>query len=488
MVTFQQRNQHMRFVYFLLLILFINYSCSTSKKEQFEIVIQNGNIIDLESGGIKKQDIFISEGRIKKISSANSEQNFEAKEIIDATGKYILPGFWDNHTHFRGGDSLIAANKNFLNLFIANGITTVRDAGGDLTTPILKWRKQIAEGNLVGPTIYTSGPKIDGPAATWAGSLEVENEIDITNALEILQRIPSDYIKLYDSKISGEMYLKTIAEAENRNLITSGHMPFTVELDDAVGSGIDAIEHLYYIMKGCSSEEEVITQQLVAKKIGFWDAMPALMSTYQDTTAQATFSNLKENNVFVVTTLHIGKVLSYLDEVDHTQDAYLKYITPSFKKTYEGRIQRALNASEKTRQDRKDLDTFFGQLAKSLNDAGVGLLAGSDSGAYNSYTYPGVSLHKELEEMVANGIPPLDALRTSAYNGSKFLKKEVNYGSLTEGKVSDIVILDANPIEDIKQTQNIHTVIKGNQTYSKEQLKELLEAAVVISPTTGEFI
>lgn len=463
--------------YIVLAFSILVFNCQTQQKEKVDLVIQNGNVIDLESGDIRKQDIFISEGRITKITSSNSEYAFETKETIDATGKYILPGFWDNHAHFRGGDSLISANKNFLNLFIANGITTVRDAGGDLTTPILKWRKKISEGTLVGPTIFTSGPKIDGVAATWAGSLEVDNEIDINNALDILQRIPSDYVKLYDSKISGEIYLKTIAEAENRNLITSGHMPFTVELDDAIGSGIDAIEHLYYVMKGCSSEEEVITQQLAAKKIGFWDAMPALMSTYQDSTAQATFSNLKENNVYVVATLHIGKVLSYLDEVDHTQDAYLKYISPSLQKTYEGRIQRALTASEKARQDRKDLDAFFGQLAKSLNDAGVGLLAGSDSGAYNSYTYPGVSLHKELKEMVANGISALDALRTSAYNGSKFLKKDVNYGSITEGKISDIVILDANPIEDIKQTQNIYMVIKGNRTFSKKQLQALLKEA-----------
>lgn len=468
----------MRIVYLTLLLFFINNSCSTDKKLQFDILIQNGNIIDLETGAIKKQDIFISDGRIKKISSNYLQLNIEAKETIDATGKYILPGFWDNHTHFRGGDSLIEANRNFLNLFIANGITTVRDAGGDLTTAVLKWKDQIATGKLIGPTIFTSGPKIDGPNGTWAGSLEVETEVDISKALDSLQSIPTDFVKLYDSKISGEAYLKTIAEAENRNLITSGHMPFTVELDDAIGSGIDAIEHLYYIMKGCSSEETEITQQLIAKKIGFWDAMPALMSTYEDSTAEATFANLKENNVYVVPTLYIGKVLSYLDEVDHSQDAYLKYITPQFKKTYEGRIQRALKASEKASQDRKELDTFFGRLSKALNDAGVGLLAGSDSGAYNSYTYPGMSLHKELEEMVNIGLTPLQALRTSSYNGAKFLDKKADYGSITVGKVSDLVVLDANPLENIEHTQKINTVIKGSLTFSKEQLEALLEAVV----------
>lgn len=465
----------MRYFYFLLVSALILINCSAEEKEQFDLVIQNGNIIDLETGEVQQQDIFISDGRIKKITYSEENQSFEAKEILDAKGKFILPGFWDNHVHFRGGDSLIKANKNFLNLFIANGITTVRDAGGDLTTSVMKWRKQMQAGNLVGPTIFTSGPKIDGPNGTWAGSLEVETETDILKALDSLESIPSDFVKLYDSRISGEAYLKTIAEAENRNLITSGHMPFSVELDDAVGAGIDAIEHLYYVMKGCSSKESEITAQLKAKEIGFWDAMPALVSTYQDSTAQATFTNLIANNVYVVPTLHIGKVLSYLDEVDHTQDEYLNYMSEGIQKTYEGRIKRAMNASEKARQNRKDLDTFFGRLAKKLNDAGVGLLAGSDSGAYNSYTYPGISLHKELQEMVANGISPLNALKTSAYNGSKFLKQDTDYGLIAVGKIADMVVLDANPIEVIANTQKIYAVIKGGNPYSKEQLNALLE-------------
>ncbi|TMM56892.1 amidohydrolase [Maribacter algarum] len=475
----------------LLLIVFcaaLNLNCSLEEKEQFDLVIQNGNSIDLETGNITKQSIFISEGRIIKVNDIEETNSFEVKKIIDASGKFILPGFWDNHVHFRGGDSLIDANKNFLNLFIANGITTVRDAGGDLTTAILDWRKQIAEGSLVGPTIFTSGPKIDGVAGTWEGSLEVENEIDVRNALDILQRIPSDYVKLYDSKISGEMYLKTIVEAEKRDLIVSGHMPFTVELNQAVDSGIDAIEHLYYVMKGCASNEKEITQQLKNNEIGFWDAMPLLMENYEDSTAQKMFFHLKGNNVYVVPTLHIGKTLSYLDEVDHSNDKYLKYMSTGIIKTYEGRINRVKKSTQKAIADRKELDRFFGKLANSLNEAGVGLLAGSDSGAYNSYTYPGISLHNELQAMVANGISPLNALKTSAYNGSKFLKKEADYGNISPGKVADLVILDANPLDNIENTQKIHTVIKSGKTHSKEQLRGLLEAAKTIPPLKEESI
>tara|TARA_R110000737_G_scaffold114232_2_gene147278 strand:- start:451 stop:1485 length:1035 start_codon:yes stop_codon:yes gene_type:complete len=343
----------------------------------------------------------------------------------------------------------------------------------------MKWQKAIANNELVGPTIFTSGPKIDGLGATWAGSLEVENDVDISKALDSLQSIPSDFVKIYDSKITGENYLKTIKEAEKRNLITSGHMPFTVELDATINAGLDAVEHLYYIMKGCSDNEVEITQKLIRKEIGFWDAMPLLQASFSDSTALNTFKKLKAHNVFVVPTLHIGGVLSYLDEVDHTKDEYLKYMSSDVQKTYQGRIDRVKNASEKQVANRKALDQFFGQLAFKLNENGVSLLAGSDSGAYNSYTYPGISIHKEMEALVATGISPLDALRASAYNGAKFLKKEANYGSLSQGKIADIVLLNGNPLENIKNTQDIYMVFTKGTAHSKTDLNNLLKAAIL---------
>ncbi|WP_339837913.1 amidohydrolase family protein [uncultured Maribacter sp.] len=464
----------------LSIICFITIlSCKSEPDITYDVSIENVNIIDLETGQINLSNIYLKDGLLARIDTTVEKSNLKATQIIDGSGKYALPGFWDNHTHFRGGDSLIAANKNFLKLFIANGITTVRDAGGDLTTSVIEWRKAIDNNELIGPTIFTSGPKIDGQDATWAGSLEVKNGADIKTALDSLQSIPSDFVKIYDSKITGENYLKTIQEAERRNLITSGHMPFTVELDATIDTGLDAVEHLYYIMKGCSSNEKEITQQLIKKEIGFWDAMPLLQSSYSDATANNTFTKLKQNNVFVVPTLHIGGVLSYLDEVDHIKDSYLRYISLGIQQTYQGRIDRVNNATEKQVADRKALDQFFGQLAFKLNTNGVSLLAGSDSGAYNSYTYPGISLHKELEAMVATGISPFEALRTSAYNGAKFLKKDANYGTISEGKIADIVLLNNNPLDDIKNTKDIFMVLTKEKILTKTDLDNLLNSAIL---------
>ena len=455
---------------FILLITF--WSCKTKPSLQYDLIISNARVIDLETGQLSSQDILIADGTIKKLLPSGAAQDIPAGERLSADGAYVLPGFWDNHVHFRGGPDLVEQNQKFLGHFLAHGITTVRDAGGDLTAAIKEWQNDVAAG-MPGPTIFTSGPKIDGPNPTWAGSLEVENPEDIKEALDSLQALEVDFVKLYDSRISGELYLETLRQADQRGLISSGHRPFSVTLEETVNAGIDAIEHLYYVMKGCADEEEVVTRGIREGNMGFWQAMPRLQQSYSDSTAQKTFQMLRENKVYVVPTLHIGRTLSYLDEADHSSDPYLQHLSPDFLETYQGRIDRALNASEAARKDRKALDDFFRKLTTQLHKAGVGLLAGSDCGAYNSYVYPGPSLHDELEALVSCGLTELQALRASAYNGAQFLKKDSDYGGIAEGKMADLVVLRENPLEDIRNTREIEMVIKNGQVFSRESLQKL---------------
>lgn len=465
-----------KLLYFVPLLLLA--SCGEETGEKVDLAITNAQVIHLESGAIKLQDVYLSDGRIKAVLAAGSPSGYTPDSLIDGSGKYLLPGFWDNHIHLRGGDSLIANNRDFLNLFLANGITTIRDAGGDLAPSVMDWRARIAKEEIPGPDILTAGPKIDGPNASWAGSLEVATGEEVEAALDSLERLEVDFVKLYDSRISAENYLRAIQGAQQRNMLVSGHMPFSVTLEEALTAGMDAVEHLYYILKGCSSEEASVTQKVGDGSLGFWDAMPILRATYSPERAATTFGLLREKGVFVVPTLHIGRTLSHLDQVDHGGDPYLKYMGRGILKTYEGRIKGALNAPEAAREERRKLDTFFGQLAKALDSAGVKLLAGSDSGAFNSYVYPGISLHRELEAMVEVGISPLDALRSSAPNGAEFMGRSEAYGAISQGMVSDLVLLDANPLEDISNTQRIHCVIKGSQLLPKARLAQLLEDAV----------
>jgi hypothetical protein len=449
------------FVHLLVVLLL-----ACKQKPIYDMGILDVNRINIESGEIDNVDIYINQDRIVSIQSADSK-DFPSEEIINARGAFAIPGLWDNHIHFRGGESLRKDNEIFLEQLINHGITSVRDAGGDLTPNIKKWQLEILENKRVGPTIFTSGPKIDGKNSTWQGSLEVESEIELDQALDSLEKLEVDFIKLYDSKLSGNLFLSALKKSTKRGLKSSGHMPFDVTLNQAIDAGMNGVEHLYYILKGSSNKESEITNQFQNDAISFWEAMPLLINTYDESTAKGLFDRLNHKEIFVVPTLYIGHTLSYLDEFDHSDDEYLNILSPAFKMTYERRVKNALNSSPETRAQRKKLDEFFRKLTLKIHEAGVELMAGSDAGAYNSYIYPGPSLHKELESLVAVGLSPLEALKTSIVNGPKWLGVEDDYGVIANGKKADILLLKKNPLIDIKNTISIQAVIRNGHLMNK---------------------
>ena len=164
--------------------------------KKYTLVITNANIVDVANGRlIKNQLIAISGDTVKAVDDTRKAAGYKADRIIDANGKYVMPGLWDMHIHLRGGDSTIAANKALLPLFLAYGVTTVRECGGDITPSVMKWRAETVRGELAGPRIFTSGPKLDGPGAVWAGSIPVVTPADVTHALDSLQEIHSDFVR-----------------------------------------------------------------------------------------------------------------------------------------------------------------------------------------------------------------------------------------------------------------------------------------------------
>ena len=166
------------------------------------MVITNANVVDVVSGKVTPNRLLaISGDTIKAIDEAKKINQYKAVKYVNAQNEYVLPGLWDMHVHFRGGDTLINENKALLPLFLFYGVTAVRDAGGDITPAVLEWRKQIAAGVLPGPKIFTSGPKIDGHKGSWPGSLQVETPDEVSSALDSLQKLGVDYVKLYNSSI-----------------------------------------------------------------------------------------------------------------------------------------------------------------------------------------------------------------------------------------------------------------------------------------------
>ncbi|WP_084446674.1 amidohydrolase family protein [Hymenobacter roseosalivarius] len=461
-------------------LAFFLSQCVAVKSDKAELVITHVNVIDVITGTVQPdQNVVISNGLIQRIESAEKAPQ-RATQRLDGTGKYLLPGLWDMHVHFRGGDTLTAANKNLLPLYMAHGITTVRDAGGDLTPAVYAWREQINSGKLAGPRIFTSGPKIDGPGGTWPGSLEVETPAQVTAALDSLQKLRVDYVKIYDSKISGDAFLNVISEAEKRGLKTTGHMPYTVTLREASERGLDASEHLYYVFKGCSSREDSLTAAikqslLTSKPLGLFAVLPTIFKTYDPTVAAALFKTLADRKTAVVPTLFIQKTLAEITEQDHARDSMLAYIDPKIQATYLGRYNSAKRQSRENVEFGKKLSAKFMSMIPEMQAAGVTLLAGSDSGPFNSFVYPGSSLQGELALLVQAGLTPAQALRAATINGATFMGVADQSGSIETGKYADLVLLNQNPLADINNIKKIDAVISRGKVYSANDLAESLK-------------
>lgn len=473
-----------RFFSFIFPTFFLIAGCGPAEQESdADLMIAHVNIVDIENDSLlSDRTVYIRNGMIERITDSSQSPPASGAEgtVINGTGKYLLPGFWDNHVHFRGGDELIQENKNLLPLFIANGVTTVRDAGGDLTLSILEWKEKIQSGELSGPNIFTSGPKLDGPDAAWAGSIELDSPDDVSGAIDSLEAAGADYVKIYDSTLSGEVFLAIIEETEKRVLPVTGHMPYSVLFGEAVERGLDATEHMYYALKGSSSGEEEITNEIIERQntrnpLGFWEALQGILDSYSDKKAAETYQKMSRNNTAAVPTIHIGETLSTLKGSDHSDDEYLDYIGPGIKETYERRLRGAMNASVEATRWRQNLQAKFVSIVPEMKQAGVSILAGSDSGPYNTYVYPGISLHQELKALVDAGLSPAEALQTSAPNGAAFFGLENEYGKVEPGFRADLVLLDENPLEDITQTQNIYMVIReGKHIYDSVDLNRML--------------
>lgn len=459
-----------KLTYFLLLAIILS-SCKNKETKAYDLVIYNAQIIDVENESVSEgQSIFISDGEIVEVRKSIDKEQFVADRLIDTKGKFVMPGLWDNHVHFRGGDTLIEENKDLLPLFLAYGITTVRDAGGDITPSVMKWKDQIANGELDGPRIFSSGPKLDGDKPAWPGSIKVTGEAEVVAALDSLESLEVDYVKTYDGNLSAENYYKIIEETEKRGLKVTGHMPMSADFMKAISLGLDGTEHMYYPLKACSPVADSLTEL----GLGYGMIEP-LINTYDPKLASKVFNKMAKENVYVTPTLYIGKTLSEILEVDHQQDSLLKYIGPGIQKTYQGRVEGAKRAKASGSKMREKMEEISARMIRPMQNAGVKLLAGSDCGAFNSYVYPGESLHGELNALSKAGLSNAQVIKTSIINGPQFLDLSNEYGSIASGKVADILILDKNPLENIDNLKKVNFVIKSGEVYDRERLNTMLE-------------
>jgi imidazolonepropionase-like amidohydrolase len=389
--------------------------------------------------------------------------------VIDARGQYLIPGLWDMHVHSAFGDWFPGGRDIILPLFVANGVTGVRDMGGDV--PVLsRWRKEIADGKIIGPRMVISGPMLD--AYLPNGKLRFPSSVAVTSpagavaAVDLLKKQGVDFIKV-QSVISHDAYLAAAAEAHKQGLPIVGHVPDKVRLAEVVEAGQKSIEHLMGIFEGCSTEED--------KFIKGEGNLKLLLTTEDPQRCDSLIRLLAENQTWQVPTLAWQRGGTFLDQRDLKHQPLDKYVPAYWRDVTWRRFtdQMMPDLLKDPLPLRQEYFTRNLQMVGAMHHAGVPFMAGTDA-APGVYIMPGFSLHDELANFVEAGFTPMEALQTATSNPAKFLGREDQLGSIAPGKIADLVLLKANPLEDIHNTAQITAVIARGKLLDRAALDRIL--------------
>lgn len=452
-------------------------SPALAAQQQGDMIIRHVSVIDVEHGRAKPDQAVVLRGPdIVAVGPDKAiAKDWQAAGAIEGKGRFLIPALWDMHVHFGGGPDLIAENKALLPLYVAHGITTIRDCSGDLPDSVLTWRHDIASGSLFGPRLLTSGAKIEGIAPVWKGTIEVGSKTDVDAAITRLQqRDHVDFVKITDSTLKPDLFLYAVAQAKAHGLRSSGHIPMALTVGQAVDAGISSIEHLDYAYKAGVKDEAAIAADFAAGRIDRAEANRRLDAGFDTDTAMAAYRNFAAQDVFVTPTLNGSRILTYLDRDAHANDPYLAYIGPKLRKTYDWRIQRAAGADAAAITARHDHFERMAAILPLLQKAGVTIIAGTDAGFLNSFNYPGIGLHDELSLFVKQGLTPAQALSAATRAGPAWFGQLDRYGSVEAGKAADLVLLDRNPLQDIEATRAIATVVLRGKSYDRAALDAIL--------------
>ena len=454
----------LRVVLLLILTILLLLAQAKPNRTQASIVFTHATVIDV-TGSPPKRDttVVITGDRISAIGDSASISLPGDAQVVDANGKFLIPGLWDMHVHWYARDSLT--------LFIANGVTGVRQMFGN--SDLFRWRDQIAKGSLLGPRMVVASPIIDGPEPIWPNSISVSNEEEGRKAVRRVKQSGADFVKVY-ALLSRDAYFGIADEAKQQGITFVGHVPNSVSPAEASDAGQKSIEHLTGILIACSDKETDLRDKLV--KANSPEArskvQAAALETYDKQKATDLIARFAKNHTWQCPTLTVLRSNAYLGDERFRSDGRLRYIPRQLQQRWGFRI--ANRSGSDNAGAKKVLEKQF-EIVGAMQKASVPILAGTDTG--NPFCFPGFSLHDELALLVIAGLTPVEALRSATLNPAKFFGLDQTLGTIEQGKIADLVLLDANPLADIRNTQRINAVVSNGRLFDRKALDKMLAEA-----------
>jgi imidazolonepropionase-like amidohydrolase len=401
------------------------------------LAITGVNVVDVVDGRIAANRLVtISGDTIVSVTATGTPR--AGAQIVDGRGAFLIPGLWDMHGH------LEATGESSLQLYVANGVTGVRDMGSNLDI-VLGMRDATAARRVIGPRIFAAGPILDNAPGDWPFRLRVKTADEGRSAVQMLKRRGVDLIKVHDNT-PREVFFAIVDEARKQNLPVAGHVPRGLTAEQVIDAGQGDIEHLANnsLWNGCSGGPD-----------------------YRRDACRTFFEMLARRHIWQTPTLaaasEILTIGTSASELDREQIAYASRFL---------REQWAGNQKQFATPDA--IQTFRARARVSalvtadMAAAGVGILAGCDA------MIAGFCVHDELAAMVKGGMTPLAALQTATINPARYFGREQTLGIIGEGKAADVVLLDRNPLEDISNIRRIHAVVVAGKLLDRSSLDKLL--------------
>jgi imidazolonepropionase-like amidohydrolase len=431
---------------------------------QQTLFITHVTVIDTVTGKAQPDSTVMIQGnRITGIALSTSITP-KTGQIVDARGEYLIPGLWDMHTHVYFDSTAADGTDLVLPLFLANGITGIRDMGSKLDR-VLEARDLINAHALLGPRMVVSGPMLDGPKSTYKAAIPIATPEDGRKAVDMLKSRGVDFVKV-QSGVPRDAYFAIAVEAKKVGIAFEGHVPDAIRASEAVAAGQVTFEHLIGIFEASSPDED---KYLTGKK-----TVGMFLETYDPAREANIIQLLAKNHVWQCPTLYWERGQWLVDAIDYTKDPDLAYAGHSWviKQWPESQasIMKSLDTDPLPVREKfvdHELD-----IVRKLHSAGVPFLAGTDTPA-GVDVLPGVSLHLELQRFVAAGFTPLEALQTATLNPADFYNRRSDFGTVQIGRIADLVILEANPLDNIANTRKIAGVVADGHYFSSADLEQL---------------
>jgi imidazolonepropionase-like amidohydrolase len=444
----------MRKISLLLLIILLPSLVGAQKKtvpQSQLLVFTHVTVIDATGAPpMPDMTVVIKNERISEIGQSGRVTVPRGAQVVNASGKYLIPGLWDMHVH------LSWTKATALPVLIANGVTSVRDLGGRLEE-LDEWRTKISAGLLTGPRILRAGPILNGQKFN-AFQMVSGNAYETRGVVRALKEVGVDFLKTH-RRMPRDSYFALIDEAKKQGLTLVGHIPMTVTPEEASDAGQATIEHAETLFEG------TFAAALKDRKL------PDAIRQFRAEEAEKLFARFVKNKTVVDPTLIAFRSFVDISDPSAPPDPRSRYVALSLKKEWQ-KIAKPVSAEDLA--EMKATVVELREVVRQMNRSGVTLVAGSDIAGPR---IPGFSLHDELVLLVEAGLTPMQALQAATFTPAKVLSKAKDLGSIETGKLADLVLLDGNPLDDIRNTQRIRAVIVNGKLLDRATLDRLLAEA-----------